>query len=106
MRMRRPRKLSRPVERSVSGAQSGSFSKASGHGTSRSAYCAATHHRTAFSRLLWQRPSHCQESAMLMSGNMLEDQPAEPKELLISQPGHCCTRQERSCSRWVMKNRH
>ena len=38
MRMRRPRKLSRPVDRSVSGAQSGSFSRASGHGTSRSAH--------------------------------------------------------------------
>ena len=52
MRIRSPRKITFEPTESISGAQSGSFRRASGHCMSSSAHCAATHHLTAFSRVL------------------------------------------------------
>lgn len=52
MRMRRPLKTILLKRGSVSGAQSGSFRRASGHCVSSSAIWAAAHQRTAFSRPL------------------------------------------------------
>ena len=66
MRIRSPRKMSFKAAESISGAQSGSFSRASGHCMSSSAHCVAAHHLTPFSRVL-QTTNPCSNGKFMLS---------------------------------------